>query len=312
MQVFTDIEKYANTTPAVVTMGFFDGVHAGHRKILSHLVDESKKKGHKSVVVTFWPHPRFVLHKEPSDFKLLNTLAEKIALLSSLAIDELIVLPFNEKLSSTTAHDFVQKILIDKLHTSKVILGYDHRFGLNREGGFDFLCTHAAKYGFEVEEISRHDIDSNTVSSTQIRNAIEQGKITTATQLLGAYYSLSGEVVKGKQLGRTIGYPTANIVSKEDYKLIPADGVYAVQVLFEGKTYGGMLNIGNNPTIAGKGRSTEVNIFDFDEDIYGKDLQVNFIKRLRSEVKFNGLDALKAQLAQDKVDALSCLKLGKS
>ena len=169
------------------------------------------------------------------------------------------------------------------------------------------MCLHAEQYGFEVEEISRHDIDSNTVSSTQIRNAIEEGKISTATKLLGAYYSLNGEVVKGKQLGRTIGYPTANIVSKEDYKLIPADGVYAVQVFFENKTYGGMLNIGNNPTVAGKGRSTEVNIFDFNEEMYGKNLQVNFLKRLRSEAKFNGLDALKAQLVQDKLDALKVL-----
>ncbi len=307
MKVNFGFEQFQKLSNAVVTIGFYDGVHHGHRKILKNVSDKAKAANVPSVVLTFWPHPKFVLNKNPEGFKLLTTIDEKIELIRELEIDHMIILPFTEEFSEMTADAFVRNILIDQIGTSRIVIGYDHRFGKNREGGYDFLKANEKLYGFIAEEISRHDIDDNAVSSTRIREALQEGNVTLAASLSDSFYSISGEVVKGKQLGRTIGYPTANIFLKETYKLIPKDGVYAVKVQLHGRHFKGMLNIGNNPTIPGKGRSIEVNILDFNEDIYGETLTVRFVKRIRSEEKFNGLDALKAQLANDREATVNIL-----
>jgi len=307
MKVYTQIEDFRNIKNPVVTAGTFDGVHLGHQKIISRLIDVAKEEQGETVLLTFYPHPRMVLFPDDNELKLLNTQQEKIRLLENYGIDHLIIYPFTKEFSRLTSIEFVRNILVNSLQTKRLVIGYNHHFGRNREGSFEHLKEFGPVYGFDVEEIPAKDIDHIEISSTKIRQALQAGEVSVAATYLGHTYSVNGKVVQGKQLGRTIGYPTANILMEDKYKLIPADGVYAVKVEHNDGMYNGMLNIGNNPTIEGKGRSLEVNIFDFDQNIYGEEATIYFIERLRDEVKFNGLDQLKVALAQDKVNALKIL-----
>jgi len=307
MKVYTQIEDFRNIKNPVVTTGTFDGVHLGHQKIISRLIDVAKEEQGETVLLTFYPHPRMVLFPDDNELKLLNTQQEKIRLLENYGIDHLIIYPFTKEFSRLTSVEFVRNILVNSLQTKRLVIGYNHHFGRNREGSFEHLKEFGPVYGFDVEEIPAKDIDHIEISSTKIRQALQAGEVSVAATYLGHTYSVNGKVVQGKQLGRTIGYPTANILMEDKYKLIPADGVYAVKVEHNDGMYNGMLNIGNNPTIEGKGRSLEVNIFDFDQNIYGEEATIYFIERLRDEVKFNGLDQLKVALAQDKVNALKIL-----
>jgi riboflavin kinase/FMN adenylyltransferase len=304
MKVYTSIEDFKNVKNPVVTTGTFDGVHLGHQKIISRLQDVAKEHDGETVLLTFYPHPRMVLFPEDNELKLLNTQSEKISLLEKYGIDHLIIYPFTKEFSRLSSIEFVRNILANQIKTKRLVIGYNHHFGRNREGSFEHLKEYGPLYGFEVEEIPAKDIDHVEISSTKIRKALQTGDVKTAETYLGHSYSLSGKVVAGKQLGRTIGYPTANLFVEDKYKLIPADGIYAVHVEQNGAMYSGMLSIGNNPTVEGKGRSIEVNIFDFDKDIYGQQATVYFIERLRDEVKFNNLEELKIQLAKDKEDTL--------
>jgi riboflavin kinase/FMN adenylyltransferase len=305
MKVYTNIDEFKDVKNPIVTTGTFDGVHLGHQKIISRLKDVAKEVDGSTVLLTFSPHPRMVLFPDDNELKLLNTLPEKIELLEKYGVDHLIVYPFTKEFSRLTSIEFVRNILVNSIQTKRLVIGYNHHFGRNREGSFEHLKEYGPLYGFEVEEIPAKDIDHIQISSTKIRNALLIGDVKTATTYLGHIYSLTGTVVKGKQLGRTIGYPTANLQITDTYKLIPGDGVYAVKVKHKNTFYGGMLNIGNNPTVEGKGKSIEVNIFDFDKMIYGDEATIYFIERLRDEVKFNNLEELKEQLAKDKQDSMS-------
>ncbi len=307
MKVYTQIEDFKNVKNPVVTTGTFDGVHLGHQKIISRLKDVASEEHGETVLLTFYPHPRMVLFPDDNELKLLNTQLEKIQLLENYGIDHLIIYPFTKEFSRLTSVEFVRNVLVNNIHTKRLVIGYNHHFGRNREGSFDHLKEFGPVYGFDVEEIPAKDIDHIEISSTKIRQALQAGEVNVAATFLGHTYSLSGKVVEGRQLGRTIGYPTANIVIEDNFKLIPADGVYAVNVGIRGEMYQGMLNIGNNPTVLGKGRSIEVNIFDFNQNIYGDDATIYFIERLRDEIKFSGLDALKVALAEDKKNALKIL-----
>ncbi len=304
MKVYTSIEDFKDVKNPVVTTGTFDGVHLGHQKIISRLKDAAKEENGETVLLTFYPHPRMVLFPEDNELKLLNTQQEKIELLEKYGIDHLIIYPFTREFSRLTSVEFVRNILVNKIKTKRLIIGYNHHFGRNREGSFEHLKEYGPLYGFEVEEIPAKDIEHIEISSTKIRKALQTGDVKTAATYLGHPYTLSGKVVEGLKLGRTIGYPTANIVVNDIYKLIPADGIYAVKLKHVGKMYGGMLSIGNNPTVKGKGRSIEVNIFDFNQTIYGDSVTVYFIERLRDEIKFNSLEELKTQLAKDEQNTL--------
>ena len=307
MRIFRGLENIQKIQNAVVTQGTFDGVHLAHKIILSKVKQLAKDKNGESVVMTFEPHPRMVLKPNTHDLKLLTTLDEKIELLRNEGIQNLIVIPFTIELSQLHSQEFIKEILVDKIGTKTLVIGYDHRFGKNREGSFEHLKNYSKDYGFEVEEVSEQLVDEIAVSSTKIRNALNEGKITIASKYLGRNYLISGTVVKGRQLGRTIGYPTANVLINSEHKLIPCDGVYAVKVIANSNSFGGMLNIGNNPTVEGKGRSIEVNIFDFSEDIYNQSISIVFVNKLREEEKFNGLDALKTQLEKDKLLAIEAI-----
>ncbi|MFY7733858.1 MAG: bifunctional riboflavin kinase/FAD synthetase [Bacteroidia bacterium] len=307
MQVHFDINSLPAIKNAIVSQGTFDGVHLAHKKIIERLKQIASIKDGETVLITFEPHPRMVLFPDDHGLQLLSTLNEKIHLLEKAGIDHLIILPFTKEFSRQSSEQFIRTILVNKIKTNTLVIGYDHRFGKNREGSFEHLKESSSLYGFEVEEIPEQDIDEIAVSSTKIRNALLNNNIQTAQKYLGNSYSLEGKVIKGKQLGRTIGYPTANIEVENSFKLIPQDGVYAVWVWYNKARFGGMLNIGNNPTVAGKGRSIEVNIFDFEKEIYTEMLKIEFVSKLRNEEKFNGLDSLKVQLHLDKQNALAIL-----
>lgn len=287
----------------VTTIGTFDGIHIGHQKILKRVVTLAQKQGYEPIVLTLFPHPRMVLQKDDS-IKLLNTIDERISLLKSLGIKEVIVKTFTKEFANLSAKAYVKDILIDELNTKQIVIGYDHHFGKNRSANIKDLQEFAELYDFKVEEISAQDIEDVTVSSTKIRNALDNGEVALANSFLGYNYFITGTVVKGKGLGKTIDFPTANIHIKESYKLIPKDGVFVVKSKIENKTIYGMMNIGTNPTVGGKTRSIEVHFFDYEKDIYGKKLKIEFLKRLRSEQKFKNLDALKTQLTKDKSAAL--------
>jgi riboflavin kinase/FMN adenylyltransferase len=293
---------------AVVTSGTFDGVHLGHQKILSRIKDIAVRISGETVVITYWPHPRLVLKPDDQTLKLLNTFEEKAELLKEQGIHHLLRIPFTKEFSQLSSSDFIKNILVERIGTRKLVIGYDHHFGKNREGSFEQLKIDAPKYGFELEEIPRQEIDNMAISSSKIRHALEEGNVTEANHLLGRPYTLSGRVVKGDRLGRVLGFPTANIDIDSHYKLVPADGIYAVIVKHSGKEFGGMIYIGNRPTVEGSQRSIEVNIFNFDKEIYGEDLKVSFEKLLRLDTKFNNLEELKEQLHKDKELALEALK----
>ncbi|MFD0998474.1 bifunctional riboflavin kinase/FAD synthetase [Ohtaekwangia kribbensis] len=307
MKIYHGIDDFTRLDYAVVTSGTFDGVHVGHQKILNRLREIASRNNGETVVITFWPHPRLVLHPEDDTLKLLNTFEEKAELLKEQGIQHLIRIPFTKEFSQYTSEEFIQKILVETIGTKKLVIGYDHRFGHNREGSFEQLKINAPRYGFEVEEIPRQDVDHVGVSSSKVRKALEEGDIDTTTHFLARPYALTGRVVMGDKLGRLLGYPTANIEIDTKYKLIPADGIYAVTVLHEHTTYKGMLYIGNRPTVNGTKRNIEVNIFDFVKDIYGESLTLYFHKLIRGDAKFSDLEGLKVQLGIDKQDALRIL-----
>ena len=304
MRIFNSTDQLPEFTNTVFTQGTFDGVHLGHQKILKRLKDESIKAGGESVLLTFWPHPRLFLFPEDNQLKLLQTLDEKLEQLEKAGVDNVVVLPFTKEFSQMLPEEFIKDFLVNSLNVHTAIIGYDHRFGRNREGDINLLKSYEAQYNYTVLEIGPEDIDDITISSTKIRNSLLSGAIDTANAYLGRPYSFSGKVVHGKKLGRTIGYPTANLDINHPNKLIPAIGVYAVQCKVDGQVFGGMMNIGNNPTVPGKDFSVEVNIFDFIADIYDKVVEIFVVARLRDEKKFGNLEELALILQLDKKNAL--------
>lgn len=307
MKVFNSISSYVSQKQSIVTIGTFDGVHIGHQEIIEKIIEDAKKSDCESLILTFFPHPRMVLAHE-SGVKLLNTLNEKIELLQKIGLSDLIIHPFDETFSQLSAEEFVAKILVEKLKIKKIILGHDHRFGKNRSASIDDLIIFGKKYNFEVEQISAQKIDQVAISSTKIRTSLLDGNIVLANQYLGYQYFFSGKVVKGKQLGRTIGFPTANIQIDEEYKLIPKNGVYIVKSTISDKTYFGMMNIGTRPTVDGKNLTIEVYFFDFEKDIYDTSITVSILDRIRDEKKFDSFDDLKKQIERDKESTISYIK----
>ncbi|EKB50705.1 bifunctional riboflavin kinase/FAD synthetase [Cecembia lonarensis] len=307
MRIYEGTDHFGKVNNPVVTSGTFDGVHLGHQKILKRIRTIADEIGGETILITFWPHPRLVLYPNEHNLRLLTTFEEKTKLLKDFGIDHLLTIPFTKEFAALSSAEFIQQILVDTIKTRKLVIGYDHRFGKNREGGFDYLKANMHHFGFELEEISREDVDNVGVSSTKIRKALEEGKVEVANEYLGRPYELNGIIIKGQQLGRAIGFPTANIHIPHDYKLIPCDGAYAVTANVEGETHQGMLNIGNRPTVNGNSQTIEVNLFDFDGDLYDKRIAVQLKAYLRPEVKFSDLDELKGQLQQDKEAALRLL-----
>jgi len=308
MQVHQGLVELNSSTKTVVTIGAFDGVHRAHKKILRQVHDTAALLGLESAVITFWPHPRMVLSPNSSQLQLLTTPEQKFKHIEATGIHHLYIIPFTLEFSNWTAQHFVEEILINRLKTSKLILGYDHHFGKNREGNLDFLIAHRPAFGFEVEAIEEQTIKDATVSSTQIRHALYDGNIGRANELLGYAYSFSGEVVIGDQLGRTIGFPTANLAISAHFKLIPANGVYTVRTTIEGNIHFGVMNIGTRPTLHGSDRRIEVHIFNFETNIYGITIEVEVLARIRDEQKFDSLDTLKVQIARDKEQALQLIR----
>lgn len=307
MKIYYSPDDFSRLPFAVVTSGTFDGVHLGHQKILQRLREIASKNNGETVVITFWPHPRLVLKPDSTPLKLLNTFEEKAALLKEQGIQHLLRIPFTREFSQLSSLDFIRKILVDTIGTRKLVIGYDHRFGKNREGSFDQLMQDGPQYGFTVEEIPRQDVDHVAVSSSNIRKALESGDVSSAAHGLGRPYSITGRVIKGDKLGRLIGFPTANLDIDAHDKLIPADGIYAVRIQHAQSSLQGMLYIGYRPTVNGKMKNIEVNIFDFDRDIYGETLTVHFIQAIRQDSKFTDLEALRVQMESDKVAARKIL-----
>ncbi len=307
MKVHYDLNKLPVFTNPVITIGTFDGVHSGHQQIMAQLKKEAAKVNGETVIITFHPHPRKIVSGQ--QVFILTTLPEKIILLEKSGIDHLIVVPFNEAFSQQSAEEYIDHFLVDKIHPHTIIIGYDHKFGKGRSGNYQLLESYGEKRGFEVKEIPEHILNEVTVSSTQIRNALLKNNLEMANKYLGYPYFFEGEVVHGNKLGRELGYPTANIAITEPEKLVPANGIYAVQITIEGqeKTYDGMLSIGIRPTVGGKHRTIEVNIFDFDEDIYGKTCRVFLYAYLREELKFDNLSDLQNAMHLDKKKSIGIL-----
>lgn len=307
MRIYRDIKEIKKIVNAVVTTGTFDGVHRGHRAVFDVMKEEARKVNGETVVITFSPHPRMVLGLDVENLKFINTQERKIKLLEEAGIDNLIIIEFTKEFSKNSSESFFRNYIIEPLKPKKVVIGHDHHFGRNRHGGYELLLKLGMEHSFDVIKVPPLQIDSLTVSSTKIRKLLEEGDIIKANHLLGYEYSITGEVVHGNGIGKTIGYPTANIEVGNEYKLIAANGVYASRVDYKGKIYKGMTNIGFRPTINKSSLTIEVNIFDFDKDIYGETITIYFVDRLRSEVKFNSLEALKTQLATDKINAIKIL-----
>lgn len=301
------IEKYKSSASAIVTIGTFDGVHVGHQKIIRRLITIAKKENLKSVILTFFPHPRMVLQKD-SNIKLINTIDERSAILDVLGLDYLLIKKFTKDFSRLSAEEFVKQVLVDGLNVKKVIIGYDHRFGRNRNADINDLRTYGKLFDFDVEEISVEDINDVAVSSTKIRKALSEGNIQKANRYLGYPFMLTGEVVKGKGIGKQLDYPTANIGIAEDYKLIPKQGSYVVKSIIDKATVYGMMNIGMNPTVSGDSESIEVHFFNFNKTIYGQKIQIDVLERIRDEQKFESVLALKVQLQKDKRFSLNFIK----
>lgn len=301
---WSTLDFKSHTKKNIITIGTFDGVHLGHKSILEKMKNATQNNQYESLVLTFFPHPRMVLQQD-SSIKLLNTIDEKATLLEKFGIDNLIIHPFDEAFSNLSAEEFVKDILVDKLNIHKIIIGHDHRFGKNRTADINDLIAFGKKYSFEVEQINAHEIDEIAISSTKIRKALIEGNIKLANQYLGYSYYISGKVVEGKKIGRTIGYPTANIQINENYKLLPKNGVYVVSSEIDNVLYFGMMNIGKNPTIGENDQSIEVHFFNLNEDIYNKNLQILILEHIREEQKFNSLSELQAQLDKDKLFSLN-------
>lgn len=309
MRIYNHIEEFKPVKNAVVTIGTFDGVHIGHRKIIARIKELAEASGGETVILTFFPHPRMILHPEDEHIKLITTMAEKAVLLEQIGVDHLIITPFSRDFSNQSAEEYIRDVLVKKIGTKKIVIGYDHRFGKDRKGSLQDLLGLATEYGYEVIEIPEQDINDVAISSTRIRNALLTGDIEVANECLGYPFFITGKVIRGDQLGRTLGYPTANLMVAERYKLIPSDGIYAVKVKVEGKEYKGMAYIGHRPTINGMTRNIEVNIFDFSTDIYNKELRMEFIHFVRGDIKFASLDELVVQLGKDKESVLALLTM---
>jgi riboflavin kinase / FMN adenylyltransferase len=307
MNVYQSIGEFIPLAHAVSTIGTFDGVHEGHRKIISRLCELAREEKGESVVLTFFPHPRMVLQPDDNNLKLLTTMNERIELLKKLGVEHLIIQPFNKEFSRQSAVEFVRDILISKIGTKTLVIGYDHHFGRNREGSYKDLEEMAPIYNFRLEEIPKQIINELAVSSTKIRNSLITGDIQTANKLLGYDFSLSGKVVDGDKIGHTLGFPTANISIAEPYKLIPATGIYAIMVKVGEDTYKGMLYIGNRPVVQGKRLSIEVNIFDFDRNIYNDNITVFIKARIRDDIHLRSLEELKKKMNEDKLVATKLL-----
>ncbi len=301
MKVHSDLLTFKAEKP-VVTIGMFDGVHTGHRKLLAQLVDKAKEVNGQAVVITFWPHPRMVLNQDKDKLRFLTSPEERTILFSQLGIDHLLLVPFTKELSNLTSEEFIKQVLVEKININHLLMGFNHRFGKDREANYDKYRQYAEKYGFGISKVEAVHTEGFQTSSTDIRNHLLKGDIINANKILGYSYLLSGRVRGGQQLGRRIGYPTANVEVNESFKLVPPDGVYACKVHVEGKLYGGMLNIGYRPTVNHNvdHRSLEVHIFDFNRDIYSEEIQIDFIQRVRDEMKFDGVDQLKQQLKRDE------------
>ncbi len=308
MNVFYNLEDLPDFKEAVITMGSFDGVHCGHQKIIQKVRQLAQKVGGESVIITFHPHPRLVVYPQDNSLRLITTIEEKVALFSHYGIDNLVVVPFTVEFSQQTADEYIQQFLVGRFKPSHIVIGYDHRFGLNRQGNIDYLKWHGEKLNYKVVEIEKQEIQDIAVSSTKIRQALDKGDVTTARELLGHPFMLSGKVVHGQKIGTSIGFPTANIKIEDKHKLVPPHGIYAVQVVIAGQTYGGMLYIGDRPTLEQHDNKTiEVNIFDFSGDLYGVQIQINFIDFIRHDMRFDGLDALKEKLKEDQANSLSAI-----
>jgi riboflavin kinase/FMN adenylyltransferase len=308
MKVYQGIEEFKPLKHAVSTIGTFDGVHAGHQRIIARLTEVAAAEKGESVVLTFFPHPRMVLQPDDDNLKLLTTMSERIELLKKLGVNHLIIQPFDKEFSRQPAVEFVRDILVTKIGTKTLVIGYDHHFGRNREGSFKDLEEMSSIFGYRLEEIPKQVINEVAVSSTKIRNSLLTGDVKTANSLLGYDFTLSGKVVDGDKIGRTLGFPTANLAIAEQYKLIPGSGIYAVNIKVDGNTFKGMMYIGNRPVVHGKGLSIEVNIFDFNENIYNHDVTVYFRGRVRDDIHFSNLDDLRKKMKEDKAVATKMLE----
>ncbi len=305
MRIFDNLKSYSSKKESILTIGTFDGVHIGHNKILKRLIQDSKKNNLSSLVMTFFPHPRMILNKS-HDIKMIDTISEKINLLEKTGLDNLIIHPFDNNFSKIRAKEFVEEILVKKLKIKEIIIGYDHKFGKDREASVEDLKKFGKDYMFTVKEIPAQEIDSIAISSTKIRNAILNGEIEKCNKFLGRNFILTGKVVYGDGLGKKIDFPTANIEIKETYKIIPKNGVYLVKTKINSNTYFGMMNIGIRPTFGGTNKTLEIHFFNFKDNIYGKNVSIEIIKKIRDEEKFSSIDQLKIQL---KKDEQFCLKL---
>ncbi|MGQ7869707.1 bifunctional riboflavin kinase/FAD synthetase [Sunxiuqinia sp. sy24] len=301
MKVYRDVSQF-NVAKPILTVGSFDGVHLGHRKVIKHLNEIARQNGGESVIFTFAPHPRLVLKKDPGSLRLLTTLDEKIEQLEQAGVDHLIIYPFTQAFSELSYTDFVRALLVNQLHIDSLVVGYDHKFGKDRKGDFDMLQSLSLAFNFKLEKLDVLLSDNANISSTKIREALQNGNISKANRYLGYPFSLHGTVVEGQKLGRKIQFPTANIEASDPHKIIPGYGVYAVLINLNGATHRGMLNIGTRPTINNNAdhRSIEVHIFDFDQDIYNQQLELKFIKKIREEQKFGSIEGLRMQLGKDK------------
>lgn len=307
MKIYQSTINFSTNRKTIITIGTFDGVHLGHQSILKKVVEAKENNTYEASLLTFFPHPRMVLQQDTS-IKLLNTIDEKAELLDKFGIDNLIIHPFDAAFSNLSAEEFVKEILIDRLNIHKIIIGHDHRFGKNRTADISDLILFGKKYGFEVEQINAHEIDEIAISSTKIRKALMEGNIKLANQFLGYSYFISGKVIEGKKIGRTLGFPTANIQINESYKLLPKNGVYIVSSEINDSLYFGMMNIGNNPTLGENEQSIEVHYFDMSENIYNKKLKISILEHIRDERKFNSLSDLQAQLEKDKLFSLNYIQ----
>lgn len=328
MQIYHHIKDFKRLKNAVVTIGTFDGVHLGHQQIIKELVEKAKKNGGESVILTFFPHPRMILNPENHELKMINTMAEKANILHQLGVDHLIITPFTRDFSNLNSNAYIKEVLIEQIGMKKMVIGYDHRFGKDRSGGLAELKEFSKIYDYTITEIAEEDIKQVAVFSTRVRTALNVGDVDTANELMGHPFTLSGKVIKGDQIGRTLGYPTANLFIEESYKLIPSDGIYAVTVEVstsrnknqelrnpyhptsshqkpESALFKGMAYIGHRPTINGMSQNIEVNIFDFSTDIYHQNIRLNFLHFIRHDVKFEGLEKLIEQLGKDKLATLA-------